>query len=117
MAISGATAFASNVMNNLPAALIARNVLASSYSQIGTILAALVDVDVGPMVTGSRATMLVLALARREGHDLPTSRFVTLGVWATAPDLCRYDAHSESQRRADSLRGEGRSDHLSVSSP
>jgi arsenical pump membrane protein len=84
-AAAGATAFASNMMNNLPAALIARSVLLRSHAHTGTVLAALVGADVGPMVTpfGSLATMLVLALARRDGEEVRTGGLVTLGLWAT----------------------------------
>jgi arsenical pump membrane protein len=84
LAAAGATAFASNIMNNLPAALIARSVLLSSHAHTNTILAALVGADVGPMITpfGSLATMLVLALARREGEEVRTKEFVMLGLWA-----------------------------------
>jgi arsenical pump membrane protein len=81
-----ATALASNVVNNLPAALIARSALLSSHAHEGTVLAALVGADVGPIVTpfGSLATMLVLALARLEGEGVDTRRLVMLGLW-TAP--------------------------------
>jgi arsenical pump membrane protein len=83
-AAAGATAFASNIMNNLPAALIARSVLLRSHAHMGTVLAALVGADVGPMVTpfGSLATMLVLAFARRDGVEVRTGRLVLLGLWA-----------------------------------
>jgi arsenical pump membrane protein len=83
LAAAGATAFASNIMNNLPAALIARSVLLASHSDTGTVLAALVGADVGPIITpfGSLATMLVIALARRDGHEVRTGRFVVLGLW------------------------------------
>jgi arsenical pump membrane protein len=83
-AAAGATAFASNIMNNLPAALIARSVLLGSHAQTGTVLAALVGADVGPMVTpfGSLATMLVLALARREGEEVSIGALVMFGLWA-----------------------------------
>lgn len=48
------------------------------------LLAALVGADVAPMITpfGSLATMLVLALARREGEDVCPREFVTLGLWS-----------------------------------
>jgi arsenical pump membrane protein len=84
LAAAGATALASNIMNNLPAALIARSVLLGSHAHTITILAALVGADAGPMITpfGSLATMLVLALARREGEEVRTREFVMLGLWA-----------------------------------
>jgi arsenical pump membrane protein len=84
LAAAGATALASNLMNNLPAALIARSVLLRSHAHMGTILAALIGADAGPMITpfGSLATMLVLAFARRDGEDVHTGRLVMLGLWA-----------------------------------
>jgi arsenical pump membrane protein len=82
---SGATALASNVMNNLPAALVARSVLSSTGAHTGAVLAALVGADVGSIVTpfASLATMLVLALARRDGHQVRVGRLVMLGLWVT----------------------------------
>jgi len=84
LAAAAATALASNVLNNLPAALIARSVLVSSHADTKTILAALVGADVGPIITpfGSLATMLVLALAQRAGEGVRTRPFVMLGLWA-----------------------------------
>jgi arsenical pump membrane protein len=71
-------------MNNLPAALIARSVLLASHADTGTVLAALVGTDVGPIITpfGSLATMLVVALARREGQEVRTGRLLIFGLWA-----------------------------------
>jgi arsenical pump membrane protein len=85
LGVAGATAVASNVMNNLPAALITRSVLVNAHAPVGTVLAGLVGADVGPMITpfGSLATMLVLALAKREGQALDTGRIMILGLWAT----------------------------------
>jgi arsenical pump membrane protein len=85
LSAAGATALASNVMNNLPAALIARSVLLRSHSHMGTVLAALIGADAGPMITpfGSLATMLVLAFARRDGEEVHAGRLVLLGLWAT----------------------------------
>jgi arsenical pump membrane protein len=84
LAAAGAAAFASNIMNNLPAALIARSVLLNSHAHTGTILAALVGADAGPIVApfGSLATMLVLALARRDGTEVRTGDLVIFGLWA-----------------------------------
>jgi len=84
LAAAGATAFASNIMNNLPAALIARSVLLRSHAHMGTVLAALIGADAGPMITpfGSLATMLVLSFARRDGEEVRTGRLVMLGLWA-----------------------------------
>lgn len=84
LAAAGATALASNIVNNLPAALIARSVLLGAHAHTGTVLAALIGSNAGPMITpfGSLATMLVLALARRDGEEVRTGRLVVLGLWA-----------------------------------
>jgi arsenical pump membrane protein len=84
LATAGATALASNIVNNLPAALIARSVLLHSNAPMGTVLAALIGADVGPMITpfGSLATMLVLAFARRDGVEVRAGQLVMLGLWA-----------------------------------
>jgi arsenical pump membrane protein len=84
LAAAGATAIASNLVNNLPAALIARSVLLTSHAHMGTVLASLIGADAGPMVTpfGSLATMLVLAFARRDGVEVRAGRLVLLGLWA-----------------------------------
>jgi arsenical pump membrane protein len=75
---------ASNIVNNLPAALIARSVLLSAHAHTGTVLATLIGSNVGPMITpfGSLATMLVLALARRDGEEVRAGQLVVLGLWA-----------------------------------
>jgi arsenical pump membrane protein len=85
LAAAGATALASNIMNNLPAALIARSVLLRSHAYTGSVLAALIGANAGPMITpfGSLATMLVLAFARRDGEEVRTGGLVMLGLWAT----------------------------------
>jgi arsenical pump membrane protein len=84
LATAGATTVASNIVNNLPAALIARSVLLRSHAHVSTVLSTLVGADVGPLVTpfGSLATMLVFALARREGEEVRTGRLMILGLWA-----------------------------------
>jgi len=80
-----ATALASNLMNNLPAALIARSVLLRSHAHMGTVLASLIGADVGSMVApfGSLATMLVLSFARRDGEEVRNRDYVLFGLWAT----------------------------------
>ncbi|MGA2649678.1 MAG: ArsB/NhaD family transporter [Terracidiphilus sp.] len=84
LAAAGTTAFASNIVNNLPAALIARSVLLGAHAHTGTVLAALIGSNAGPMITpfGSLATMLVLALARRNGEEVRAGQLVALGLWA-----------------------------------
>jgi arsenical pump membrane protein len=84
LAAAGATAFASNIVNNLPAALIARSILLRSHAHMGTVLSALIGTNVGSMITpfGSLATMLVLAYARRDGEEVRAGQLVRLGLWA-----------------------------------
>jgi arsenical pump membrane protein len=84
LAAAGTTAFASNIVNNLPAALIARSVLLRSHAHTGNVLASLIGADAGPMITpfGSLATMLVLGFARRDGVEVRAGRLVLLGLWA-----------------------------------
>jgi len=84
LTVAGATALTSNVMNNLPAALIARSVLLRSHAHMSTVLAALIGADVGPMITpfGSLATMLVLAFARQDGEEVHAGELMMLGLWA-----------------------------------
>jgi arsenical pump membrane protein len=84
LSAAGITAFAANLVNNLPAALVARSVLLRSHAHMGTVLASLIGANAGPMITpfGSLATMLVLALARRDGVEVRTRQIVLLGLWA-----------------------------------
>ena len=82
------TAAASNVMNNLPAALLMRSILANAHVHIRPVFAALIGANAGSIVTpfGSLATMLVVELARRDGVEVSMRRLVGLGL-ALAPAL------------------------------
>lgn len=79
-----ATALAANVVNNLPAALIARSVLLQAGAHTRVVLGALVGADAAPLLTpyGSLATILVFTLARRAGVQIRTSTLLWFGVWA-----------------------------------
>jgi arsenical pump membrane protein len=83
--VAGATMLGANVLNNLPAALLARSMLSASTGNPNAVFAALIGVDVGSVITpfGSLATMLVLALARREGVQMRASAVLIFGLWAT----------------------------------
>ncbi len=85
LGVAGGAALGSNLVNNLPAALIARTVLVQAPSDPSSVLAALVGTDVGSTVTpfGSLATMLVLTLARREGAQVSNAEAFVLGAWLT----------------------------------
>jgi arsenical pump membrane protein len=71
-AVAGATAVASNTVNNLPAILAARSILEQAHAREPLLLAALIGADVGPNVTivGSLATVLVLTVARSRGETV-----------------------------------------------
>lgn len=81
--------FACNLMNNLPAGLIAGSVLATAPVAPGIAGAALIGVDLGPnlSVTGSLATILWLVAVRREGHDIGAWRFLRIGLLVMPPVL------------------------------
>jgi arsenical pump membrane protein len=82
-------AIATNLMNNLPAGLIAGSVgqLASLPGQ--TTAALVVAVDLGPnlSITGSLATLLWLIAVRREGLHVSAWTFLKLGMLVMPPAL------------------------------
>jgi len=85
----GSVALLCNLMNNLPAGLIAgAAVQAAQVSPLVT-SAVLIGVDLGPnlSVTGSLATILWLAALRREGIEVGAWRFLRLGLLVTPPAL------------------------------
>ncbi len=91
LATTGVTALASNAMNNLPAALVARaRPLGALERAPGRLVyATLVGTNVGPNVVpfGSLATVLVLALARERGVRVSAWSFARAGLWTT-PLVC-----------------------------
>jgi arsenical pump membrane protein len=89
IAMTAVTATASNVVNNLPAALVARSAIDTLGGGPSLVYAALVGTNVGPNVVpfGSLATVLVLALARERGVRVPAAAFVRAGLWTT-PLVC-----------------------------
>lgn len=74
-------AFACNLMNNLPAGLIAGNVLQSNHIPEIIKSAVLIGVDLGPnlSITGSLATILWLVALRRENHEVSAWTFLKMG--------------------------------------
>jgi arsenical pump membrane protein len=88
-AVAGATAAASNVVNNLPATLAARSILEQAHAPQPMILAALVGADVGPNITivGSLATVLVLTVARTRGETVRARELFRAGVLVTPAAL------------------------------
>jgi arsenical pump membrane protein len=88
--ISGALiAVGSNLINNLPAGLIASSTVALRAPPQPVIDALLIGVDLGPnlSVTGSLATILWLAAIRREGEEVGFWRFIRVGVVVMTPAL------------------------------
>ncbi len=89
-AIAGAVlAVASNVMNNLPAGLIASATVKSAHAPRAVTDALLIGVDLGPnlSVTGSLATILWLKAIRREGEEVDFRRFLKVGAVVMTPAL------------------------------
>ena len=75
-------AFASNLMNNLPAGLIAGTAVNSGPMPDDVRSAVAIGIDLGPnlSVTGSLATILWLAALRREGEHVSAWQFLRVGV-------------------------------------
>ena len=82
-------AFVSNLMNNLPAGLLASTAIAQAHPPQKVIDALLISVDLGPnlSITGSLATILWLSAIRREGQNVPFWRFLKVGAIVTPPAL------------------------------
>ena len=84
-AVSGTIlAFVSNLMNNLPAGLIASTAIQQAHPPRLVTDALLIGVDLGPnlSVTGSLATILWLQAIRREGEDIGFLAFLKVGLVA-----------------------------------
>lgn len=82
-------AFATNLMNNLPAGLIAKSAVAPIHAPEKLTGALLIGVDLGPnlSVTGSLATILWLLALRREGEHVGALDFLRIGAIAMPPAL------------------------------
>jgi arsenical pump membrane protein len=85
----GAIAIVSNLINNLPAGLVAASALAEAKPPQAVTDALLIGVDLGPnvSVTGSLATILWLTAIRREGQNVGFLRFLKVGAIVTPPAL------------------------------
>ena len=82
-------AFASNLVNNLPAGLVAGRVAGMAPVPDHVRSAMLIGVDLGPnlSVTGSLATILWLTALRREGQSVSFWAFLRLGALVMPPAL------------------------------
>jgi arsenical pump membrane protein len=84
-----AVALVSNLINNLPAGLIAGSAVAAVPVSEQVTRAVLIGVDLGPnlSVTGSLATILWLAALRREGLAVGFVAFLKIGIVVMPPAL------------------------------
>ena len=75
-------AFGCNLMNNLPAGLIAGNAVQASHVPDIVRSAVCIGIDLGPnlSITGSLATILWLVALRREGISVSAWSFLKLGI-------------------------------------
>jgi arsenical pump membrane protein len=82
-------ALASNLMNNLPAGLVAATVSQNADVPLQVTSGILIGVDLGPnlSVTGSLATILWLIALRREGEVVTAWQFLKLGIVVMPPAL------------------------------
>ena len=87
-AAGGGAAAASNVMNNLPVALIAASI-GAGHGLASLRASLLIGVDLGPnlSVTGSLATILWLIALRREQVHIDAAAFLKLGLLVLPPAL------------------------------
>ena len=78
-----------NLVNNLPAALVAGSAVQQASVPEVVRSALLIGVDLGPnlSVTGSLATILWLQALRREGHAIGAFAFLKLGLVVMPPAL------------------------------
>ncbi len=85
----GGLAVVSNLMNNLPAGLIASTAITQAQPPKPVIDALLIGVDLGPnlSITGSLATILWLTAIRREGEAVGFWQFLKVGVVVMPPAL------------------------------
>lgn len=86
---SAILALASNLINNLPAGLIASTTIAQAHPPQTVTDALLIGVDLGPnlSITGSLATILWLTAIRREGETVGFWRFLRVGALVAPPAL------------------------------
>lgn len=87
--VVASAAGASNLVNNLPAALLARGVLQSLRAPSPLIYGALLGTNIGPNVVpfGSLATLLVLGRTRQRGEGVSGLEFLRVGLVVTPPVL------------------------------
>jgi arsenical pump membrane protein len=77
----------SNVVNNLPAGLLAGGAVQAVHAPPSIRDAVMIGIDLGPnlSVTGSLATVLWLIALRREGERISGWKFLRIGMWVMPP--------------------------------
>jgi arsenical pump membrane protein len=80
---------ASNLINNLPAGLVASFAIQAAHAPKAVVDSLLIGVDLGPnlSVTGSLATILWLTAIRREGEQVGFWQFIKVGALVMPPAL------------------------------
>lgn len=88
-AASAVLAFGSNIINNLPAGLLASSTILQAKPPQVVIDTLLIGVDIGPnlSITGSLATILWLTALRRDGEDVSFWSFLKVGCAVMPPAL------------------------------
>jgi arsenical pump membrane protein len=88
-AAGGVIALGGNLVNNLPAGLLAAQSAGLAQAPRHVVDALMIGVDLGPnlSVTGSLATVLWLAVIRREGENIGAWRFLKTGLVVMPPAL------------------------------
>jgi arsenical pump membrane protein len=83
--LSSATALGSNIINNIPMALLSISALKTAQCNTADQYAALIGCNLGPNLTiaGSLATMLVISSARKRGENLGAMEFLRIGLITT----------------------------------
>jgi arsenical pump membrane protein len=83
--LSSATALGSNIINNIPMALLSISALKTAQCNAADQYAALIGCNLGPNLTvaGSLATMLVISSARKRGENLGAIEFLRIGLITT----------------------------------
>lgn len=85
----GAVMMTDTLVNNLPAGVIARYAVQGTGIAAHVAHAVLVGIDLGPnlSVSGSLATLLWVAMLRRDGIEVNPWRFLRIGALVTIPSL------------------------------
>lgn len=89
IATGGIIGIACNLMNNLPAGLIAGEIAQTAVIPDSVRKAMLIGIDLGPnlSVTGSLATILWLQALRREGVTISAAQFLKTGLFVMLPPM------------------------------